>query len=135
MPLMRWEEKFSVGIEELDRQHESLIDLINRCHNLIKADKLDKEIKNVISQLHKYSEEHFALEEDYMRRAGYKQLQGHINQHWQFTKTVMDLEEQFDIEGKLKSEDIMYFLLDWLVDHILISDRQYTEALKNSGIT
>ncbi len=134
MELIEWKDSYSVNVEELDRQHKSMFDLINRCHKLIKADKFNKEIRNVIEQLKDYADEHFALEEEYMRRTGYSDIKEHIHQHWQFIKTVMDLEEQFDIDNRLTQDDIMLFLTDWLLDHIITSDQDYSITLNDSGI-
>ncbi len=126
--------KHSVGVETLDKQHAHLIDLIGRCSDLIKANRKKEEIGEIIQELFKYTEEHFSLEERYMNLAGYKDLPSHKKQHQEFIRVVKDFEEQRIAGNQLSLKDIMIFLMDWVINHILMSDQDYAEAMKKAGI-
>ena len=62
-----WEEKFSVGNEDIDTQHKGLFSLGNE---LFEASRTQS-IKPIIMRLYKYTREHFSSEEEMMKRIGY----------------------------------------------------------------
>ena len=58
-----WNNNFSVGVQELDKQHKKIIEIENR---LIKAKdgRIDSEtIADLLSDLTKYATKHFETEE------------------------------------------------------------------------
>ena len=124
--LIVWEQKFSLGLDEIDEQHQSLVGIINR----IWASIIEKSEKSVvfslIEELERYTLAHFAAEETFMRVTDYPQLGRHKQEHQDFIARIAEEKERAMAVGSL-SLDLMYFLRDWLVDHILASDKHYAE--------
>ena len=57
------------GIPEIDREHKKLFRLINEVFELLDNDRLKdkyREIRKILAELKRYTEEHFANEESYM---------------------------------------------------------------------
>jgi len=121
-----WTKDFSVGIPEIDEQHQQLIDMINSL-----ADTHDAEnIFNTILEMYNYANEHFRVEEEMMKRCNYKGLGGHILAHKSFGKKTTELAQLNYNQGE-HSLDAFVYLCDWLVNHILTMDMDYRDACKN----
>lgn len=128
-----WEPSFSVKVDILDKQHIKILDIMNECNKFVQEDIPGENIPEMLHALHEYTDEHFALEEDYMRKAGYFDLRHHIELHWYFIKSVMDLEEEYQNTGQIKQKGIIRFLANWFINHILNDDSDYSETLNEAG--
>ena len=53
--LMAWEEKFCLGLDEIDEQHKSLVDLINQIWESIIKRSDNQVIFSLIGELEKYT--------------------------------------------------------------------------------
>jgi hemerythrin len=127
MPRITWDETFSVNNKEIDEQHQKWISIINELHDsLIKGNNLDSITAKSLKSMRDYAEFHFGFEEQYMLKRGYPDLENHKLEHGKFremiTKYVRDEEN-----GKLiLNTEIMKVLMDWLTNHILLSDKKYS---------
>lgn len=125
MPAMEWDESYSVGDEKMDAQHRGLIDLINL---------LDDETMTAIAleRLKSYVNEHFRDEETMLEAAGYPGLDEQKAEHGEFedwlSRTHRDYVTGGDPKGQM--EDVQEFLKTWLTNHILSSDKAYSDWLK-----
>lgn len=117
-----------IGIPEIDREHEKLFRLINEVFELLHNDRLKdkyREIRKILTELKRYTEEHFANEESYMESIRDPELEMQKKEHKAFcekiaTLDVTDIEEVTDQQETL--EDLMQYLTRWLYHHILGSD-------------
>ena len=75
---------------------------------------------------------HFTAEEALMRCMNYPQLDAHKDEHKLFITRVAEEKERAQRLEQI-SLDMMYFLKDWLVDHILVSDRSYAGFVLSQG--
>ena len=113
-------EKYKLGIDMIDKQHEKLIDLIEK---LCKIEKNEKNsIKSIILELKKYSEYHFKTEEDYFNSINFTDANNHIHLHNMFIQTV---EYYYEYPEKLNKKKLYTFLNTWIKNHILIEDKKY----------
>ena len=65
MALMKWDESFSVGVKEIDAQHQKLVAMINELHAAMKEGKVHDVLGEIISGMAKYTIFHFETEEKY----------------------------------------------------------------------
>lgn len=124
----------TVGVAALDEQHAHLIELISRCSTLIKSNRKREEIIPMIDQLFTYAKEHFALEEKYMDQVNYSETEIHKKEHRKFINIVKEFDEQYRAGEDVNLKDIMIFLMDWVINHILRTDQKYTEPFNSAGI-
>lgn len=126
MPLMEWDETMSVGVEELDRQHQTLIDLINEAYAAIQ--KHDGHmVSAILTRMQEYAALHFAAEERYMKDAGYPDLDAHTALHAAFVKDVEGF--QREQHKKTNLSKLFVYLSRWLTRHIMDEDRKYSESM------
>ena len=129
--LMRWLDLYATGIEKLDRQHESLTDLLNALNESFRASKPREVLLFRLDQLIEATHAHFTDEEALMRERGYTDVDLHKSEHDFLLSQVAHFREEFAAEKAELSESMMDYLRDWLRDHILISDRRMARFLKD----
>lgn len=131
---MLWQDKFDLGIPLIDEQHKALVGYIEMTKELIKdaEDGIDcyDEIATVLGELESYTVEHFNEEEALMKKYNYQLLNQHAMEHTNFVAKVHEfLESDIDENQLPVIEEMVVFLLDWLVEHILDSDMKYTSVM------
>ncbi|MDE2586163.1 MAG: hemerythrin family protein [Betaproteobacteria bacterium] len=123
--IVAWNDSYSVGMLEIDEQHKALFGTINRLWAVLVGGKGDNaEVLRLIDELERYTVAHFSAEEAFMAQAGYPELVAHKVLHKNFVQRIAE-ERQGVVQGKRLSLDLLHFLKDWLVDHILVQDQQY----------
>ena len=121
-------EKYLTGIELIDEEHRELFRIINNVHDVLAneflADKYD-EIVRLLEELRTYTKVHFKDEEEYMERIGYDGIEAQKTAHDIFTTRLdkMDLSE-IDENQQETLEELMVFLTEWLINHILQMDKK-----------
>lgn len=134
MELFAWDNKYSVDIESIDNDHKGLIDLINKLFEAMRAGKAKDVLDGTLTKLISYTRTHFLREETYFRTTNYPGYEEHKDQHELFIQKVNELKKHLDQGDSKISIDLMKFLSDWLINHILVSDRKYAQHLKKFGI-
>lgn len=128
--LVRWSDALSVGNAQIDDQHRILIDTINQ---LASAGSLNNHhaVAMIIDELLSYAAFHFDLEERLMAASDYPDLAEHRASHKHFVNWVITFRDDYVTYGKRAlGEPVLKFLKDWLSQHILEEDRQYSAFLK-----
>jgi len=134
MPLIKWDESLSVEINEIDKQHQTLINLLNLLNDAMMTGKGKEILNKIIIELMNYTKIHFKTEEDYFDRYGYPETLSHKKEHSDFTGKVSEFRQRYE-EGKLGlSTQIMTFLSDWLKNHIMGTDKKYTKFFKSKNL-
>lgn len=124
--------QYLTGIELIDDEHRELFRIMNEVHDVISNDLLsDKydEIVRLLEALSTYTKVHFKDEEEYMERIQYKGLEAQKAAHELFINRLdmLDLND-IDTHQQDTLEEIMAFLSEWLINHILYMDRKISVA-------
>lgn len=134
MSLTQWRSEYSLGIDEIDGQHKMLINCIAALEKSIE-DSDEKQrwaaIHYAIVQLSDYTRIHFTVEESLMRVLAYPELDAHIAQHGVFVAYLKDMERK-SITLDVREEEIVSFLRKWLLNHILVDDKNYAAYFAQS---
>ena len=134
MPLILWDNSFSVNVREIDEQHQKLFDLINSLYESMKKG-LGKEIlPKIIDELFHYVEKHFSTEEKYFDRFNYPESESHKIEHYNFLKKVSEFKKSYEEGQKGLTIDIITFLQEWLVRHIKVVDKKYSAFFNENGL-
>ena len=129
MALLNWVEDYSVKINGIDSQHKKLVDQINSLHEAMKAGKGKEVLTGTLNELISYTSYHFSTEEKLMQQNNYPGYGQHKSEHDEFTKKVIDFNEKFKSGSVFISQEVIFFLKDWLVGHIQGTDKKYTPYL------
>src|SRR5680860_388270 len=137
MNLIPWEDKYSIGIVEIDDQHKKMLSIINRLHNLLEEKKNDSpnEIEAIIQEMVDYAIYHFQTEEKYFKLFSYEKSEEHIGIHNQYKAKIEDWHKRYSEtkDGAIFFE-ISTYLHDWWTWHINNSDRDYAPLLIENGV-
>lgn len=134
MEFIEWNEGLSVGVEKFNNEHKQLIKFINRLNQALKIGGASKEMEEILTGLVKYTVIHFTHEEDYMKIYDYPDYQAHKKQHDELTGQVTDFAERLKSGKASFSIELLNFLRDWLVNHIMGSDMKYREFFIQKGV-
>ena len=134
MQPMSWKERYSVGVEEIDRQHRGLLDIINQIANSFEKKDEWQSTSAIIDSLIHYAYNHFATEERYMVEAEYPELSWHIGLHIAFMRKVFLMSEEYRQQGLALQKEILSYLSSWFSSHVLEVDRKYMSYMEKKGI-
>lgn len=130
MSFFVWKDGFSIGIRDIDRQHQGFLELLNECHEQVSRHGFGGVGPEMLRRLEDYADTHFRDEEALMAFKGYRDLEAHRRQHDHFRSLLRDLEA-----GRLQGqhatvEGMLAFLRDWFLNHILEVDRGIADVLQ-----
>lgn len=117
MSFIQWDEALSVGVEDIDEQHKTLVAMLDNLHQ-ISAQPVDASVvPEIVAKLKEYALMHFATEERHMKRNKYPELFDHMAEHAFFVSKVKDFTASTADEIDTLPA-VMDFLKKWLVEHI-----------------
>jgi len=135
-----WDENFITGLDDVDEQHHSLVDLFNELNDRLfqiqreSNARRDAELQEVFDRLLSYAEHHFSEEEALMQQVGLdsRHILEHRSGHRQFVEQVRKM---WLARHTLKnpSETIVGFLTAWLGLHILGVDQSMARQMAAIG--
>lgn len=125
MAFFEWKESFSIGVEEIDRQHREFLDYLNECHGMLTSKKDTLVTKGIVDKLKMYVEKHFEFEEKLFTDIGYTEMETQIKQHNYFVLRILDLEDEQVLGDNESLNSVLSFLRDWFLNHILQADKEY----------
>ncbi len=126
---IEWTEALSVGDSTIDRQHQRLIQIINKLHDAMRSQTAKAMLGELLEQLIAYTDEHFSYEEGRMRACAYPHLVSHQRLHTELLGQVRDLQTKFNQGKRNMNMELMNFLKAWLTKHIQKTDQRYTPYL------
>jgi hemerythrin len=132
MPVVEWNESFSVGHEALDEQHVTLFQAINDLYDATRGRHDEAETLRALEFLIDYTRTHFAAEEALMAAKGYAGLAAHQAEHQELIENLQEFGRRLtrDRSDPFLQEDLVYFLTGtWLLDHVMSTDQKYASIL------
>ncbi|MDR1528935.1 MAG: bacteriohemerythrin [Burkholderiales bacterium] len=121
MAHIEWTNELSVGVEVIDKQHQRIIEYVNKLHDNLH----DREtLKDVLEDTIEYTESHFGFEEAMMEEAEYPYLRAHKRIHDLFIRRVARYKERF-LAGEDIAEELHDTLVRWLITHIKSEDANF----------
>ncbi len=133
--LMEWGPKLSVGIQSFDAEHQKLVATVNDLFDAINSGKGKEKLGAVLNTLIDYTVTHFQHEEREMRTHNFPGYAKHKDEHDALTKQVGEVQHKFaGGSNAALSAEVMAFLKNWLIKHIMGTDKAYTAFLVGKGV-
>jgi len=121
-----WSQSYTVGSDELDRDHRILVALLAQLAETTETGQSRDVIGSVVSALAEYVEDHFLREEAIMAASGFPALEAHKLEHRALEQRVATLRDRyFAGEKGVLGEEVIELLKKWLTEHILVTDNSY----------
>lgn len=132
--LLDWNDYLKTGIDIVDQQHRGLVDLANEtAAKLSSGDGLSvDEMRTLLGFLTDYAATHFSTEEALMALSGIDEdhVIHHRQSHANFLTQVNTMVDELG-GGELTGEQLMEFLGNWLIYHMLGEDQRLSRLLRN----
>jgi hemerythrin len=135
MPLLTWNDELSVRIPSIDEQHKKLVNMLNALSDAVDRGDADAVLAKIFDGLVVYTAKHFGYEEELFAKHGYPSTQAHVKEHEALKGQALDLKAKMDAGDFMVGVEVLAFLKDWLTNHIMKSDRAYSQHLINHGVT
>ena len=108
--LIKWDDKYSVGISMIDEEHKKLIGILNKAIFVKGQNDNPEEIREVLREMTSYAHTHFATEENYMKKFNYTEYQAHKKEHRDFSIEIIAYQDKL-IEGDYQiANEILEYL-------------------------
>lgn len=132
-----WIKSFETGIKEIDEQHKSMVDLINKLAYYFIEDK-EYDMKITFDELISYTNYHFKSEEKILEKYIKSEdiINSHKKGHESFLPKIEKIKQSY--KGNKLNEEILLFLIKWLSFHIIDEDKRLiyiVNALNKSEIS
>ena len=131
-----WQEEYSVGIREIDTQHQELLARIAELAKLVGNG--NTRLRGILDTLAEQVASLYSSEENLMRRYEYPFIEDHMRQHSTFDRFFSELRKE--IEGGARDRLYLVFriqliLVDWHINHTTKSDLHLGNFLQRAGVT
>jgi hemerythrin-like metal-binding protein len=128
--------RLGLEIQGIDDQHKELIRILQQANDLILA-ALPRQrlfLPTVIRKLFYYTQFHFSFEEELMSRHRWTGLAAHRQLHQTFVRKILGFHQEYEarnVDGL--AGEMVVFLKEWIVQHILEEDRKFKATLGTGG--
>ncbi len=141
-PRFVWtEELYGVGYPHIDAQHQKLFQIVDDLETILRKGGNDDQVANALDELLAYADYHFTSEEVEMEKYDYPLKGAHGKIHQAFKEkmiaAVNDLkfklaENVEDLVDRRVIWETIYFLRNWLINHIQKEDTAFGKYCKEA---
>lgn len=127
-----WSENFLTGIDSVDTQHKTLVDITNKISECVLTNKKPSiKIGDLLAELMAYTKYHFEDEEALAKRANVDERHNdkHKKEHASFIERVVFLTSERGADKAVEINFLLDFLINWLAYHILVTDKNLARQI------
>ena len=131
-----WADVLNIGLPSLDEQHKQLVSITNRLFQEIVRGTGIEVVFEILDELARYADSHFAYEESLLREHGFPadKLELHLAEHHALNAQVHDFVREARKNTGLIDLEVYDFLRGWMDDHLQRTDKGYAEFLSSRGV-
>lgn len=126
---MEWKAGYDIGVDLIDKQHRQLVEMISRLEASLATDAENREMGDALKFLVDYTHQHFSDEEEFMLNAGFPMYEKHKGLHKDLIHEVKEVLLKLKRGEAIRPRELISFLTDWLMNHILDEDRKIAEYI------
>ncbi len=130
MAFIEWQSDYDTKLPDVDREHHTLVDMVNRLHAAMVAGTAHDVMQQTLADLLAYTKTHFANEERMMKQSGFPGFAAHKQLHDGLTAQVHDFVARHNAGRAAISIQLLQFLRKWLVEHIQNSDKRFAAHVR-----
>ncbi|MDP2830318.1 MAG: hemerythrin family protein [Sulfuricellaceae bacterium] len=127
--------RHTTGFEEIDRQHQALVERVNQFSQAVEQHADFSESLRLMNEILSYAKQHFDYEEDLMRDSGFPGAERHTSEHDALMTKIHTLVDTLSSNDSNKMLLVTAFLTDCAENHILHEDQALALYLLAQGVT
>ena len=120
-----WQDEYTTGVDSIDAQHRRLFGYLGELR-VATSLQSDGAMRRVLDELLTYTVDHFAHEEALQEAAGYPHRAHHAQEHDRLQAQVVAYISRPGVTG----QELLDVLGQWLIQHVVRSDRHAASFLK-----
>lgn len=133
---LAWDDRrHTLGIASMDSQHRGLMDMINALAEAVAHDCDCEQARRHMANIIRFTEEHFAHEEDLMRRHDFPGREKHAAEHKEALRQAATMMEALKPDDIGRAMLVTAFLTDCAENHILHEDKALALYLLGKGLS
>lgn len=133
----QWSEQYSLGIPEMDGEHKILVNKINLFAGILEQPEKRNYLSSLVIALDDLvacTLKHFSDEEAFMQSFSFPEFEEHIKIHRKLASQLEIVKN--DLESKkINGPQVINFLNDWLMRHVLGMDQKYAQYISKQQTT
>lgn len=130
----QWKSTYELGFTLIDEQHKKLFAIMNNLYEARHNSTSNLIVASSINELINYTLYHFTSEEQLFAQYNYPYSEAHIIEHNDFIMKVNQLKNNEDLGDILLSLKTLDYLKDWTITHILGTDKQFADFVKDKEL-
>jgi hemerythrin-like metal-binding protein len=119
---IHWDRTYETGQPLIDAEHRLLVMLFRKLDIAIKLKLPGITIARIVVETQRFVEFHFISEENLMVETGYRGLDAHRAVHRTLLAQFKAMAAKLAVHREYP-DDLLYFLVDWLIEHIANEDQ------------
>ncbi len=127
---LKLDDSHLMGVAEMDEQHRNLAYLVNRLNAALQRDESSESVLQLMDELLVAARHHFETENRYMAQYHYPGQAEHEIEHAQLMNEALRFKKQFEEGRELL---VLQSIKDWLLSHILYTDKRLADYLLQHG--
>lgn len=134
---LSWSEDYSVHVSAIDNEHRLLISLINDFGQAMDTQENVQVqiVGDTLERLSRYIYRHFESEERFLLFNNYPEFDTHKSEHTELLGRLERFVARFTLEKRAVNEQMLLFLKDWLVRHIILHDCKFGNYYRDKELT
>jgi hemerythrin len=135
MPFV-WKEKYRLGINEIDRQHQTFLLLLNKAYDFythaaanLPPDEIRQRTCKDLIGIRDFAKGHFVTEEAFMVNYAYPKLGEHRQEHVEMLDMAAAFEEKILRAENFDPTEWIDVILHWYDHHVQQADRELGQFL------
>ena len=127
--LIVWDPSYNLGLPIVDEQHRGIVSTINSLYYAIQNKQGNEMLRPITGMVDEYTRIHFEIEEDFLNKCGYPDLEKHRILHKELMQALSDTSK--DSMWNKDPQVFLEFLKKWWINHICKEDRVFYHYLSN----
>ena len=129
MTYLEWKTEYSVGVPAIDEEHREMIELINATYENLENNADSEKIEKFLGDIYAGISAHFALEENLMQKAQYKEYQAHKDDHEDLLDQIHAMMDELLDDPEKGAQSLKQKLNKWFGGHFATFDARLHKDL------
>lgn len=127
-----WSNLFLIGDPLIDSEHKVLVDYVNRLYELLAVPDNQAAVVSLLHSFLDHAKRHFHSEGQLLRRLALPDGAQHLHEHDTMLRQMQQWIAAIEEGAPLEREQVLQFVREWVVRHVLFVDMRLKAHLQNA---
>ncbi|RDX33470.1 MBL fold metallo-hydrolase [Arcobacter sp. HD9-500m-PIT-SAG02] len=127
-----WKDSYSIHIQVIDNQHKKILYFLNNISNAVQSNN-DYNLKENLVSLKEFAQYHFEFKENILSKYNYD-IENLANKHESGLQKLYEIQHKVMKDEYFDRNELLEFLSNWVDDHIIQEEQEYSSYLNSKNI-